>query len=115
MLNSHQYAPVQKVLMKPKTTILVVDDEEPILRSLARVFRKEQYRIVVESTPEKGLAVVKKEHIEVVISDYRMPQMTGLDLTISLWETTRKMEFRSYKSRQKGRRNRRSCLKRYVF
>ncbi|MCQ4345921.1 response regulator [Pseudomonas stutzeri] len=59
--------------------ILFVDDEERILRSLAMQFRR-QYEVLTESDPRRALERLKNERIEIVVSDQRMPQMSGAEL-----------------------------------
>lgn len=60
-----------------ESTVLFVDDEESILRSLQRSLRKEPYRILTASSGEEGLKVIANEDVELVVSDQRMPIMTG--------------------------------------
>jgi DNA-binding NtrC family response regulator len=62
-----------------KHTILIVDDEEMILKSICRVLRKEDYRILTATDGEKGLAMLKDHDVHLVISDQRMPGMNGID------------------------------------
>jgi DNA-binding NtrC family response regulator len=59
--------------------ILFVDDEERILRSLAMQFRR-HYEVLVETDPHKGLQRLREERIDILVSDQRMPQMTGAEL-----------------------------------
>lgn len=60
-------------------TILLVDDEQSITRSLHRLFRKENCRILTASSGQEGLDVLSKTEypISLIISDQRMPVMTG--------------------------------------
>jgi len=60
--------------------ILIVDDEEPVRASLARVLEREGYRVHSAENGEAALAVLKEEPIQLVISDHSMPQMTGVEL-----------------------------------
>jgi len=62
-----------------KPGLLLVDDEERILRSLAMLFRG-QYALHTTTDPHEALAIVGRERIHVVVSDQRMPQMRGADL-----------------------------------
>ncbi|NQT69638.1 MAG: response regulator [Desulfobacteraceae bacterium] len=62
-----------------KHTILIVDDEEMILKSIVRVLRNENYQILTAQSGEKGLAVLKDYDVHLVISDQKMPGMNGLD------------------------------------
>jgi YesN/AraC family two-component response regulator len=65
-------------------TILCVDDEENILRSLQRLLRKENYRILTASSGEEGLKVLKENDVQLVISDQRMPEMSGTEFLAAL-------------------------------
>lgn len=60
-------------------TILFVDDEENILSALKRVLRRENYRIITASSGREALEVMEGNQIEVVISDQRMPEMSGTE------------------------------------
>jgi len=60
-------------------TILLVDDEENILRSLTRVFRRDNYNILRANSGEKGLELLDDNEVGVIISDQRMPHMTGIE------------------------------------
>lgn len=59
-------------------TLLLVDDEENILLSLKRLFRRAGYRIFVAIDADDGLDCLQKEQIDLVISDMRMPGMDGV-------------------------------------
>jgi response regulator RpfG family c-di-GMP phosphodiesterase len=59
--------------------ILVVDDEEIVRIALRETLRRERYGVTACSSPEEGLEVLKTEAFSVIISDYQMPGMTGLD------------------------------------
>lgn len=61
-------------------TLLCVDDERGILNSLRRLLRKEDYRILTAGSGPEALAVLEDEPVQVVLSDYRMPGMTGTAL-----------------------------------
>jgi len=60
--------------------ILCVDDEENILSSLERVFMEEEdYEIITANSGEKGLEILKEREIDLIISDQRMPGMSGTE------------------------------------
>jgi response regulator RpfG family c-di-GMP phosphodiesterase len=61
-------------------TILCVDDEQYILRSLKRLLRKEPYRLLVANSGTEALEILEQETVHLVCSDYRMPSMTGTEL-----------------------------------
>jgi len=60
--------------------ILFVDDEENILNAMKRVFRKEGYSILVANSGADALKLFDAHEISLVISDQRMPNMTGVEL-----------------------------------
>ncbi len=62
-------------------TIALVDDEELVLSSLSAMFKLEtEYQILAFSNPLLALQELERTKIDLVISDYLMPQMTGIDL-----------------------------------
>ncbi|HEX9022808.1 MAG TPA: ATPase, T2SS/T4P/T4SS family [Geobacteraceae bacterium] len=60
--------------------LLFVDDEEGVLHALRRIFLEENYQIFTASSAEKALAIMEKARVHLVISDHRMPGMTGAEL-----------------------------------
>ena len=62
------------------STILLVDDEASILSSLRRVLRGENYRILTASSGEEALNLLALHPVGVVLSDQRMPGMSGSEL-----------------------------------
>jgi response regulator RpfG family c-di-GMP phosphodiesterase len=61
------------------TNILFVDDEKNILGSISRVFRKEDYGILLAESGECALDLLRHNRIAVVVSDQRMPGMGGVE------------------------------------
>lgn len=61
-------------------TLLFVDDEESVLSSLQRIFLEENYRILTATSADKALAIMNSERINLIISDHRMPGITGAEL-----------------------------------
>lgn len=59
--------------------ILLVDDEVEILKSLRRDLRRTAI-IEIETDPLKALELIKEKEYSVIISDLKMPKMTGLEL-----------------------------------
>lgn len=62
-----------------KPSILLVDDEERILRTLTMLLRM-QYQVFSTTDGNEALKIMAKEKINVVISDQRMPLMVGTEL-----------------------------------
>ncbi len=61
-------------------TLLFVDDEEDVLNALRRIFLEENYRILTAPSAEKVLSLMQENAVHLVISDYKMPGMTGSEL-----------------------------------
>lgn len=62
-----------------KRTLLLVDDEENILRSLERLLRQDGYEILMAKGGSAGLDMLRNHQVGVIISDQRMPSMTGVE------------------------------------
>jgi len=59
--------------------LLLVDDEENILTALTRLLRGEGYRILKTTSAQRGLELLASEPVGVILSDQRMPEMSGTD------------------------------------
>ncbi|HZI09936.1 MAG TPA: ATP-binding protein [Myxococcus sp.] len=79
-MNSHAAkAHSQQQDAAPRGRLLLVDDEENILKSIRRVLRRGDWEIVTAADAEQGLRVLEAFKPEVVISDFRMPGMNGVE------------------------------------
>jgi two-component system NtrC family sensor kinase len=63
----------------PETTILAVDDDDNVRRALRRVLRRTRCRVVEAPDAAQALAILEREPVQVVVSDYRMPGISGVD------------------------------------
>ncbi|EXI81560.1 MAG: Cyclic di-GMP phosphodiesterase Gmr [Candidatus Accumulibacter appositus] len=59
--------------------LLVVDDEPSILSSIRRVLRGQGYRVLTANSALEGLEILAREEVQVILSDQRMPQMSGTE------------------------------------
>lgn len=62
-----------------RPTLLLVDDEERILRSLRMLFAV-QYRVLMTTDGREALDILRRERVHVLVSDQRMPIMPGVEL-----------------------------------
>jgi DNA-binding response OmpR family regulator len=62
-------------------TILVVDDEPFICRSLTFVLRKDNYRVFEARNGEEALAAIREHKPDLVFLDVMMPKMNGFQVT----------------------------------
>ncbi len=60
--------------------ILVVDDDTTFLLMLKSFLEKKGYSAVTESNAEKGLQALKQSSFDLILSDYRMPGMDGIEM-----------------------------------
>jgi EAL domain-containing protein (putative c-di-GMP-specific phosphodiesterase class I)/CheY-like chemotaxis protein len=66
-------------LRKPQRTLMLVDDEPNIVASLNRLLRPLGHKILQAHSGREGLALLEQHKVDVIISDQRMPEMTGVE------------------------------------
>ncbi len=65
-----------------KVTILVVEDQEPVLRVVERSLTRSGFQVITAMSPQEGLSKLA-EHgssVDMLLTDVVMPQMSGPDL-----------------------------------
>lgn len=60
--------------------VVLVDDEPPILAALKRLVRHEPWQVHTFGRPADALAFLEKHEADVVVADFRMPEMNGVEL-----------------------------------
>ncbi len=63
-----------------KKTVLFVDDEEKLLKSLKRGFLDEPYNTLFANSGKEALEILEHNEVHVLVTDMRMPEMGGLEL-----------------------------------
>lgn len=63
---------------RQRPTLLVVDDEPEVLRSIHDLFRLD-YKVLTADRGAEGLAILGREDVSVIMSDQRMPEMSGVE------------------------------------
>lgn len=63
----------------PDRTLLLVDDEENVLRSLVRLFRRDGYRVLTASNVDEAYDLLARNNVQVIVSDQRMPDVSGTE------------------------------------
>lgn len=66
----------------PQSTVLCVDDDPDIVASVARFLRLDGHDVVTCTSPVQALAVLGARTVAVMVSDYEMPEMTGVELAV---------------------------------
>ena len=85
--------------MRPQPVLLCVDDEPNILSSLKRLFHHQHYTVLTADSGAAGLEILQQRHVDLVISDMRMPQMNGaefLEKVRSTWPETIRLLLTGY-------------------
>ena len=70
---------------REKINILFVDDEEKNLRSFKSALRRE-YTIFTANSGAEGIEILRKQQVHIIITDQRMPEMTGIEFLESIIE-----------------------------
>ncbi len=63
----------------PGRTLLLLDDEENVLRSLVRLFRRDGYRVLAASNVTEAFELLATCDVQVILSDQRMSDMSGTE------------------------------------
>ena len=66
--------------MRDNTRVLVIDDEFSILNALKLILEDNGYGVVTASTGREGIKHFQEQHFNITITDYCLPDMTGLDV-----------------------------------
>ena len=61
-------------------TLLLVDDEDNIVAALRRLLRSEAWLVLSATSAEQALQLMARHEVDVILSDQRMPGMTGVEL-----------------------------------
>lgn len=59
--------------------ILLIDDEELVVKSVDKLLRKEGYEVIACKSGEDAIEKAKAEAVDLVICDIRMPKLTGIE------------------------------------
>lgn len=61
-------------------SILVVDDDRDICLTLSRFLEKNDYLVQIAHQGAEGLQAIRNHHFDLILCDYRLPDLTGVDL-----------------------------------
>ena len=67
----------ENAVAKPPVTVLCVDDELGILQALKRLLHKQNYHLLLATSGVKALELMQHNDVHLIISDMRMPTMSG--------------------------------------
>lgn len=66
--------------------LLFVDDDPNVLKALRRLFRHENYVVYLAAGGTEGLEVLRRHEVDLIISDMRMPEMSGAEFLAHAFE-----------------------------
>lgn len=72
-------SPLMAETLKTSRTLLLVDDDVNVISALRRTLRRDGYTILSANSGKEGLNLLANHEVGVVISDQRMPHMTGVE------------------------------------
>ncbi len=86
--------------MNKQVKILCVDDEKSVLKALERLFLDTDYEIITAISGDEGLDLLRNSgQIQLVVSDFRMPKMNGIDFlkeVYKIWPDTVRIVLSGY-------------------
>jgi DNA-binding NtrC family response regulator len=66
-----------------KYTVLCVDDDPDMLASVSRILRRDGHTVLTTTNPEQALELLAGRPVAVLVSDFEMPEMTGVELCMA--------------------------------
>ena len=67
-----------------KPTVLIVDDEFPIRNALSLKFKNAEFHVIAAGDGREALDLIREEKPDIVITDFQMPVMNGMELVRAL-------------------------------
>jgi DNA-binding response OmpR family regulator len=66
--------------MTPQNSILIVDDEDGLRRTLSLILQKENYQVETAANAEEALNCIRAREYDLMFLDLNLPRMSGIDL-----------------------------------
>ncbi len=66
-------------MSEPRATLLFVDDEQDVLEILSKMFER-RFNVMTAACAQDALAVLRSQHVDLLVTDQKMPEMTGIQL-----------------------------------
>ena len=80
--------------------ILIIDDEQEILEYYQKLIKPTGHKLITTRNPLEALEICRKESFDLVMTDYRMPEMNGLEFLKKVKQVNSKLRvliFTAYK------------------
>jgi CheY-like chemotaxis protein len=75
---------------KIKKRILVIDDEEIVIRSLTKLLEKNNFEVFVAKKGQDAVVMVEEEDFDLIVADIRMPGMNGVETARCIYKILEK-------------------------
>jgi len=59
--------------------ILLIDDEELVIKSVGKLLNKEGYEVINCESGEEAIERIKNENVDLIVCDVRMPKLSGIE------------------------------------
>jgi len=69
-----------KDMIKEKKTVLIIEDEQTLLKLLQKAFEKEDIKTLIALDGEKGINLARKEKPDLILLDIILPKKSGFDV-----------------------------------
>jgi CheY-like chemotaxis protein len=73
-----------------KKNILIIDDEELIIKSLVKLLERNGYSVLVAKNGQDAVTMAEEESFDLIVADIRMPGMNGVEAIESVYDIARK-------------------------
>lgn len=70
--------------------ILIIDDEELIIKTLRKLLEKNDFMVFVAKNGQDAMVMSEEENFDLIIADIRMPGINGVETVQSIYENLRK-------------------------
>ncbi len=71
---------MEDLLLEIKPKILLIDDEESILKVISTILKNEGFTVITAKSKKEALQKIKSIKFDILLSDYRLPDGTGLEI-----------------------------------
>ncbi len=79
--------------MDKSYTVLIVEDNAPLLRSLKKYFETFSFRVLTAEDVGSAIQIIQKTPLDIIVSDWRLPDRTGSDILAMAMERDPNMVF----------------------
>jgi two-component system response regulator PilR (NtrC family) len=84
-------SPVERPRGADNARILVVDDESSMREMLRIVLRRDGYNVLVAESGRQAIDLLQREHVDLLLSDIRMPDVSGVEVLRAAKEANREI------------------------